>query len=63
MDSGAGFAAPDDQGGIDQLLADWRMDKHARARESCLACFERSLHVRNCAKRILDLFNSATPEG
>jgi len=55
VDAGAGFVAKDDQAGIDQLLADWRMDKHAGAKEACLSCFGEQLHIRNCSQKIMDL--------
>jgi len=64
VDAGAGFVARDDQAGIDQLLADWRMDKHAGAKEACLSCFGEKLHIRNCSQKILDLLietNEAKP--
>ena len=55
VDAGAGIVAKDDQAGIDQLLADWRMDKHSGAKEACLTCFREKLHIRNCSQKILDL--------
>jgi glycosyltransferase involved in cell wall biosynthesis len=55
VDAGAGFVAKDDQAGIDQLLAGWRMDKHAGIKEACLSCFGKRLHIRNCSQKIMDL--------
>ena len=55
VDAGAGFVAKDNQAGIDQLLADWRADKHTGAREACISCFGEQLHIRNCSQKIMDL--------
>jgi glycosyltransferase involved in cell wall biosynthesis len=55
VDAGAGFVAKDDQAGIDQLLAGWRMDKHAGIKVACLNCFGKRLHIRNCSQKIMDL--------
>ena len=63
VEANAGFVAPDDQAGIDQLLADWRMEKHKDMAEDCLRCFEQSLHIRNCGQKVLNLLIESRKAG
>ena len=58
-EAGAGVVAEDDERGIDRLLKDWRTNKHAGMREACVPCFEEKLHIRNCAKRLIQLLNDS----
>ena len=57
--AGAGFVAGDDQSGIDRLLEDWRTNRHAGMRQASITCFEEKLHIRNCAKRLIELLNDS----
>ena len=57
--SGAGIVAHDDKKGVDRLLADWRADRHDGMSEASVRCFEEKLHIRNCAKRLIQLMNSS----
>ena len=58
-EAGAGVVAKDDESGIDRLLKDWRTNQHAGMREACITCFEEKLHMRNCAKRLIQLLNDS----
>lgn len=57
--AGAGFVAEDNERGVNRLLADWRTKRHAGMKEACMTCFEEKLHIRNCAKRLIELLNDS----
>ena len=57
--AGAGLVYEDDRSGIDRLLSDWRNNRHAGMSEASLRCFEEKLHIRNCAKRLIELMDGS----
>ena len=54
-----GLVYGDYRSGIDRLLADWRNNRHAGIRRASLRCFEEKLHIRNCAKRLIELLDGS----
>jgi glycosyltransferase involved in cell wall biosynthesis len=54
-EAGAGVVAEDDERGIARLLQDWRSSRHVGMSKACITCFEEKLHIRNCAKRLIEL--------
>ena len=57
--AGAGLVYGDYRSGIDRLMADWRNNRHAGMSEASLRCFEEKLHIRNCAKRLIELLDGS----
>lgn len=60
-EAGAGIVAEDDEKGITRLLHDWRSSRHVGMSKACITCFEEKLHIRNCAKRLIELLKD--PKG